>query len=115
MNCSKLKTQMITKIQGYQSSNKTFHASLESAQMHDLYPLLSQAHTEAGLSASDAQFTVFVENVFAKREQIIDILTTTPTSKPRLRKVNGATRKPRKHIAAQNTLPLDTTEPPRAA
>lgn len=100
---------MITKTQGYQSSDGKFHPTLESAQKCDLAELLKD---EVKNDAPEFYAVIIMKY----REKILDILSTTPTSKVRGRKINGATRtrKP-KHTAAQNTLPLDTTEPPRAA
>lgn len=103
---------MITKATGYQSSDGTFHATLEDAQESEIVILLG---SDPVSSLVDLREEIAAE-IVKHKAKVMDILTTTHDSRPKARKINGATRtrKP-KHIAAQNTLPLDTTEPPRAA
>lgn len=120
MNCSKLKTQMITKSTGYESSDGKFHRAIEDAQKHELTILFDRTVSVAAtVGMEDKPQTYYSDEVASEilknSTKIIDILTMKPNSLPKARKINGGTKKRTKHIAAQNTLPLDTTEPPRAA
>lgn len=72
---------MITRTNAFVSNGKTF-ATLEEAQQAALDDLFSKHATDP------ASLTVL-----KYRDEIIDILTTTKTSKPSARKVNGGTKK----------------------
>lgn len=106
---------MITKANGYQSSDGAFHKTLEDAQKSELKTLFFT--TDRGENTDDDPWLVdeIANEILKSSNKIIDILTMKPNSLPKARKINGGTKKRTKHIAAQNTLPLDTTEPPRAA
>ena len=80
---------MITKTQGYKSSDGAVHLSLDSAQQRQL--LLLMGYPDGGT----VDWKMVAELIVANRTQVLDILTTTATSRPRARKLNGATRKPR--------------------
>lgn len=103
---------MIQKATGYTSSDGLFCSTLEQAQQHELIALAVKS--EPGIHPDEAPSVA--DFLLAEKDKIIDILTMKPNSLPKARKINGGTKKRApKHIAAQNTLPLDTTEPPRAA
>lgn len=113
---------MITKATGYQSSDGKFHRTIDDAQSYEmgtiLLPLLVEHHYEQAHDELDRETRLreLTQDILDKKDQFIDILTMKPNSLPKARKINGGTKKRTpKHIAAQNTLPLDTTEPPRAA
>jgi len=91
---------MITKINAYQSGDGTAHSSLEEAQRHEIRILLKD---EVKNDPSAFYEVIIVKN----RERIMDILSTTATSKVRARKVNGAVRK------RKPTAPAMFTEPPK--
>lgn len=96
---------MITKVSAYQSSDGTAHSSLEEAQRAELKTLLKEeAGFEEGLALADV-----VQAIISNAETIVDILTTTPTSKPKARKVNGGTKK-RTPKATTEPLPLVAAE-----
>jgi hypothetical protein len=76
---------MITRTNAFQTSDDKTHATLEDAQKHELE--LISGH------GGDS-----VAWLMQNKEKILDILTTTTTSKPRARKVNGG-KKQRKFVA----------------
>lgn len=93
---------MIGKILAFTDSQGNTYGTLEAAQKAELKHLLD----------SEIDADVIIKN----KDKIIDILTTTPTSKPRARKINGATRarKPKRHEAEQFPLPMEDTTKPAA-
>lgn len=74
---------MITRTAAFQTSDEQTHVSLEAAQKHELGLLLK--------SCGDCIAHVSV--LVAHAETVIDILSTTPTSKTRARKANGGSKK----------------------
>lgn len=94
---------MITRIQGYQSSDGTFHPSLERARQVELEMLLKEVIEKPQPLQGGATFvSSVVGEIIRNGDKIVDILTTTPNSKVRGRKVNGATRKRTpKHISGE--------------
>lgn len=94
---------MITKVNAYQSSDGTAHSSLEEAQKSEIKSLFKN---EEGYEDSDALNDI-VDAIILNAEAIVDILTTTPTSKPKARKVNGGTKKRKK---GDQPLPLPLVE-----
>lgn len=99
---------MITKVNAYQSSDGTAHSSLEEAQRHELKNLLAEKiGWVIGSEDLDKATTAVIKNA----EAIIDILTTTPNSKPKARKINGGTKKRKKGEQLQTEpLPLVAAE-----
>jgi hypothetical protein len=73
----------ITFTKAYVANGKTF-ATLDEARLHALAELLAE-NPRSDVAAM----------VLEQAESTIDILTTTPNSKPSARKINGG-RKPRK-------------------
>jgi len=93
---------MIESTKAFKTSDGKTHASLEDAKAHELELLLvGEPSKLTGDVPSDVAATI-LENA----ERIVDILTTTATSKPRARKINGGS-KPRK----TKTPPTPTTPP----
>lgn len=93
---------MITKSTGYTSSDGNFHATLEEAQARELSLIFGAAHEREWVVDVMAAFIV------GQKLKFIDILTMKPNSLPKARKINGGTKKRTpKHIADQNTLPLE--------
>lgn len=85
---------MIEFTKAFKTTDGETHASLEDAKRHELVNIfLGQQLPEsdqAQKAADDA-----AQTVLDAADKIVDILTTTASSKPRARKVNGGT-KPRK-------------------
>lgn len=106
---------MITKIAAYKSSDGTAHSTLEEAQRYEIESIF-ETHPSPDKGRGEWDREEIAKRILESSGHVIDILTMKPNSLPRARSVNGGTKKRKpKHIAAQNTLPLDTTEPPRAA
>lgn len=77
---------MITRTIGYSANGKHF-PELKDAQIEEIDCLLrSKLNTPLTIEELAPVILQFAA-------QMVDILTTTPTSKPTARKVNGATRK----------------------
>ena len=68
-----------------------FFATLEQAQRAEILSILATEGTPDGMSPLEAAAAAIVTNA----PKVIDILSTTPKSRVRARKANGATRKPR--------------------
>lgn len=83
---------MITTAKAFVTSDQKTHATLEDAQKHELAILL---RAQAGPQAAESGFTLanLVDLVMGCREKVLDVLTTTASSKVRARKVNGGTKK----------------------
>ena len=96
---------MITKVNAYQSSDGTAHSSLEEAQKHEIRKLLAE---KLGWEEDREHVKQVTDAIMENSEAIVDILTTTPSSKPKARKVNGGTKKRKKSV--QEPLPLGEAE-----
>lgn len=70
------------------TDGEKFFSTLEEAQKWELSRVLVLNDEET----TNAVAILVMKN----REKVLDILTTTPTGKPRGRKINGATRKRKK-------------------
>lgn len=88
---------MITRATAYVTSDNQTFAELDAAIGHELSILLN--------FDKDATIqTEVIQVILANRDRVIDLLSTTPTSKTRARKVNGGTKK-RKAAATTPGLP----------
>lgn len=76
---------MITKAPSFVTSDQQTFLTLEAAQGHEIEQL------------ADGYKGPIAEWIMSQRDKIVDILTTTATSKPRARSINGGkkTRKPK--------------------
>lgn len=74
---------MIQFTKSYKTSDGQVFGTIEDAQYHEL-------QTTLGLS-NDSNNIIGV--IMKNKDVIIDILTTTPNSKPKARSVNGGTKK----------------------
>lgn len=88
---------MITKTASFSTTDNQIFASLEQAQQHEIELLLGFTDetipsTVAGISNA----------IMDRRDKLVDILTTTASSKPRARKVNGGSKKRKPDPAAVN-------------
>lgn len=90
---------MIERTQAFKTSNNKNFDTLEAAQQEELAIILSDGN---GLSY-EAAINLCAKLVSAK-EKVLDILSTTPTSKPRARAINGGRKKrtPKTTEAAAN-------------
>lgn len=86
---------MITRTNAFQTSDEKTHATLEDAQRHEL-SLLFTKEDFGGAPVVGSVAAAILEHAVKVR----DILTTTATSKPRARKVNGGSKKRKVEVAA---------------
>lgn len=94
---------MITRTNAFLTSDNATHASLEAAQARELELLCEETDNEA-----TGQFrTNICKWIVANAEKVVDILTTTATSKVKARRINGGTKK-RNNAAAVNAITQDT-------
>jgi len=100
---------MITKTTSYQVRDQ-FFATLEQAQRAEILTILTAEGVPDGMSPLDAAATIIVANA----AKVLDILSTTAKSRPRARKANGATRKPRNSKPAV-PVPVDAAGNPVSA
>lgn len=78
---------MITKVEAWKTSDGEFFETLDSAKRHEI---------EGIVSAADPKDLKEISSfILAAKDQILDIWTTGPKSRPKTRKANGAVRKPR--------------------
>lgn len=101
---------MIQKTQAFKSSDGDIYANIEDAQKAELEVLLKpQLPTEL----TDYQIGYITNALVELSPKVIDILTTTATSIPAARAINGNKRpRKKKHIAEQ--FPLTGVEPTTA-
>lgn len=80
---------MIEFTKSFKCSDGTIVATLEEAQQNELANILA----EEGMDAVSGQADAAADAVLKAKERVLDILTTTATSKPKARKINGGTKK----------------------
>ena len=94
---------MITRTQSFQTSNGQVFGTIEEAQRHELGVWIQSKMQDMPADVA-AHFATELQKDAAK---IIDTLTTTATSKPKARRVNGGTKK-RKGIETTTPAPSAT-------
>lgn len=82
----------IESVKTFTTSDGVKHFSVEEAQKHELNMLFTAGTMEAG---EPGNISLFIDQLYAEKERVIDILTTKPSSRPTARKSNGG-RKTRK-------------------
>ena len=86
---------MIEFTKAYKTKDGQTHASLEDAKKHELRLLFGSA--PMGQDLDQQQHAAVINNAVAcvlnHANAVVDILTTTTSSKPRARKVNGGSRR----------------------
>lgn len=105
---------MISRLTAFADSKGNTYGTLEAAQKAEL----ALRFKDGDETAPNSPWSIdeIVSRIIDDKDKIIDILTTTPTSKVKARKINGATktRAPKKHVAEQFPLPMpseDNTKP----
>jgi hypothetical protein len=98
---------MISKTNAFTDSNGGVHISLEDAQIAELVILINGHYKTAPPENEQAIANGLCRLLVGNRSVVVDILTTTPDSRPKARKVNGGTKKRK---APETT----TTTPPAA-
>ncbi len=87
---------MITKAVSFCTSDKEIFDSIEKAQAHEIALVILSDEKFILKNGDDAAFVdpkTIAQWIVSKREQIIDLLTTKATSRPKARKANGAVKK----------------------
>lgn len=93
---------MITKTQAFKTADDKTFDTIELAQRHELATLLKLADDDGT-----------IVTIMDQKDAVIDILTTTPRSKPKARKIHGGTKKPAtKKPQAKARLQPMPAEPP---
>jgi len=90
----------IKKATAFTASDGSMHATVEEAQRREVNLLAAKVPNDGkdGLNNDD-----LVEFVFTYREQLLDILTTGPRSRPAARKAKGTTLPRRAAATASDT------------
>ncbi len=80
---------MIERTQAFKTSDGANHSSLEEAKIHELAIVITPAgeDLESIVGTTSKKIAEDIVRMFSDR--VVDILTTSATSKPRARKVNG--------------------------
>lgn len=83
---------MITKVEAWKTSDGTLYEildakSLDHAKAYEIAAIVSKA--------APKDLSEIPDLIMAAKDQILDIWTTGPKSRPKARKANGAVRKPR--------------------
>lgn len=91
---------MITFTKAFLTSDERTFSTVEEAQRHEIALLLR-------FDESDLENAPILNSIMDSAEKIVDILTTTVSSKPKARKCNGGkkTRKPTTEPTAATTTP----------
>lgn len=87
---------MIEFINAVSTSDGKVHNTLEEAQVHEL----TAAIIDSGITVDPSACAEIAQRLVISKEKVIDILTTTKTSRPKARKINGG-RKARKSETPQ--------------
>jgi hypothetical protein len=100
---------MIQFTKSYKTGDGQIFGTIEEAQHHELVLALTKIQLPNGLPSKGV---VSLEDVAALvlngKDVLIDILTTTPNSKPKARSVNGGTKK-RKAVVTDATATVAST------
>lgn len=86
---------MIERVTAYKSSDGATFASLEEIQKHELMKLLGKLLPvpENQKEPLEIQLDQACMELIKQKQQVIDILTTGPRSKPKARSINGGTKR----------------------
>lgn len=87
---------MITRAASFKTSNDKVFETLADAQQEEIAVILS------GDGNPGETLRTFCQKMVQNADKIVDVLSTTPTSKPRARRVNGGTKKRKPDAAAVN-------------
>jgi hypothetical protein len=103
---------VITKQTGYASSDGVLHATVEEAQEAEMLRVLNQTNGSAGLDPKVLEMLA-ADLVGTQFEALLDILTTSPRSRPKARKSAGTTSPRRAARKASSPPDKATTEQAR--
>lgn len=98
---------MITKTTGYQvGDNDKIHATVEEAQVSEVSRIFGECNG-SGACESERIQEIASDLVHKYKQEIIDILTTGPKSKPKARAINGG-KKTRKFKFQEGAYPVSS-------
>lgn len=98
---------MIEFTKSYKTSDGEVFGTIEEAQQHDLELVFKKLHTNLPVAADKA--SDFALAVVTAKDEIIDILTTTPNSKPKARSSHGGTKNRKKTVITDAATTVVTT------
>lgn len=103
---------MIEFTKSYKTTDGRVFGTIEEAQTHEIEELLNKSITNRGGSESWSKMNLndWATLLIESKESLINILTTTPNSKPKARRVNGGTKK-RKVVISDVVTPTSPTNP----
>ncbi len=98
---------MIEFTKSYKTADGQVFASIEDAQTHEIEDLFEKNSFETPAEVAKV--------VLKNKTILVDILTTTPTSKPKARTTHGGTKNRKKTVitdaAASNTTTINVVSP----
>jgi len=94
---------MIEFTKSYKTADGQVFATIEEAKRHELILALKQINVPP---ASNLPYDDIATLVLTVQDEIVDILTMSPNSKPKARKINGGTKKRNKTVITDAALPL---------
>jgi hypothetical protein len=94
---------MIEFTKGYKTSDGKLVATIAEAQLHELTTLLSGKVTQGEQSTTVAKY------ILENKDKFVDILTTTATSKPKARSVNGGKKNRKPTVITNATVSIGST------
>lgn len=96
---------MIEFTKSYKTSDGQVFGSIEDAQTHELAIAIAKSK---GATVSFDSAKEIAGLIMENRESIVDVLTTTPNSKPKARAINGGTKKRVKKVAVSDPSTIMT-------
>lgn len=77
-----------------------FFPCIEEAQRHELAEIFLEGNKLEKAKPEDFEWTpdVIAKRILSQQDKIVDILTTTPKSKVKARKINGGTKRRKKML-----------------
>lgn len=88
---------MIEFTKSYKTSNGQVFGTIEEAQAHEIESLFNMNEVCLTSSATLTQF------ILKNKDKMVDILTTTPNSKPKARAIHGGTKKRTPKVAVSES------------
>lgn len=82
---------MITFVKAFKTTDGQAFEKIEDAQKHEIEQLVKD--TDKFTNTNSVPSISIAAAIIANKEKLLDILTTTPKSKPRARRINGGTKK----------------------
>lgn len=96
---------MIEFTRSYKTGDGQVFGTIVEAQAHELVALMKSSDLTDNGAEAVAQFLI------AQKESVLDILTMTPNSKPKARKMHGGTKvRTKKTVITDATTSVTTTQ-----